>query len=75
MLEGVLKSDSGVKILSVLWGLGISCLFQKVCNGRNCIIMKAPDPTVINGKVYQFDGKCYQFVPYNSKCNENAINM
>lgn len=74
-MDKLLQNENGVKMLSLIWGLGLSCLFRKVCKDRNCIVLKAPTPKMIDGKVYQYDGTCYQFTPYNSKCSADALNV
>ena len=73
MLE-LFKSKEGIILMSIIWGLGISCLFRQVCKGRDCIIVKAPNPNSIKGNIYKLEKKCYQYIPYNSACTQDAIN-
>jgi hypothetical protein len=68
------KSKEGIILMSIIWGLGISCLFRQVCTGRDCIIIKAPNPKNIVGKVYKLEDKCYQYIPHNSECTADAVN-
>ena len=37
----ILKTKTGIIIMSIVWGFGIACLFRKVCNNRNCIVYRA----------------------------------
>ena len=60
-------------LLSIIWGLGLSCLFRQVCKGRNCIIFKAPNPNEIRGNTYKQDDKCYTYDTVNTKCTDDAI--
>ena len=60
-------------LLSIIWGLGLSCLFRQVCKGRNCFILKAPDPNEVKKNIYKEDDKCYTFKTENTKCTEDAI--
>jgi hypothetical protein len=60
-------------LLSIIWGLGISCLFRQVCKGRNCIIFKAPDPAEIKNNIYKEDDTCYKFKTENTKCTNDVI--
>ena len=42
MIGKILKSKHGKIIISIIWGLGLAALFRKVCEGRNCIVIKGP---------------------------------
>ena len=42
MLKSLAKSDKGKTIISIIVGLGLAALFRKVCNDRDCIIIKGP---------------------------------
>ena len=55
-------------VLSIIWGLGVSALFRRACKGRNCIIIKGPNPKEMNGKIYIFDSKCYKYKAINTSC-------
>ena len=71
MIENILDNRSGQIIISIILGLGLSVMFSSACIGRNCYIIKGPDPNLIKEKVYQFDKQCYQFNPYVSGCKKN----
>jgi hypothetical protein len=74
MIENILDNRSGQIIISIILGLGLSVIFSSACIGRNCYIIKGPDPNSIKEKVYQFDKQCYQFNPYVSGCKKkNSI--
>lgn len=62
-----------VIILSIIWGLGLSCMFRKVCKDRDCIIYKAPDPDSILNKIWKENNKCYTFKTKQTKCTKNTI--
>ncbi len=61
-------SNQGRIIISIIWGLGLATLFRRVCKGRDCIVIKAPDPKELENKVYKFDKKCYRFNPEVTSC-------
>ena len=63
-----LKNDIGRIIISIIWGFGLATLFRKICKGKKCIILKAPEPNQIKKNIYKFDNKCYKFKPINIKC-------
>jgi len=62
-------------ILSIIWGLGISALFRKVCKDRNCIIFRAPDHKTVIDQIFGFEKSCYQFEPEIVRCgNYKTVN-
>ena len=73
IIDTFVSSDYGKIIISIIWGIGLASLFRRVCKGRNCIVIKAPDPKELNDKIYGFDGKCYKFNPQSTSC-KNYIN-
>ena len=69
----ILKNKISKIVLGILWGLGLACLFRKVCKGRNCIIYKAPEIKDVKDKIYSFNNDCYQYNIVNSECTDDAI--
>ena len=65
------RSRGGVIVLSILWGIGIAVLFQRVCSGRDCVIIKAPPQADYESSIYQQDEKCYKFKPMTTTCPQN----
>ena len=55
-------------ILSLIWGFGLATLFQRVCVGRDCIVLRGPKPDKIKDKVFSFNNKCYTYQPYSVSC-------
>lgn len=74
-IANFLKSDTGVILISIIWGLGLACIFKKSCKGSNCIIMKAPSPNKVKSTVYKHEDKCYQYIPMSATCNANPISQ
>lgn len=68
--DNMTKDKYGKIIISVIWGLGLAALFRRVCEGRNCIVIKGPKPKEIDNKIYKFDQKCYKYNSYPSSCKE-----
>ena len=72
MLKEIAKDDFGKIIISIVLGLGIAALFRKVCNDRDCIIIKGPPIEEVTGSVYTFDGRCYKYKAKSTSCkNKN----
>ena len=71
MIDELLKTRTGVVIISIIWGLGLSTLFRKACQGRTCQVIKysGPDPNEIAKNHYNYGTKeCYKYSPVLSKC-------
>jgi hypothetical protein len=68
-LKRLVSSDFGVKMLSIILGLGLATLFRKVCKGRNCMVFKGPPMKEVEKTIYKNNDKCYQFVYENVKCD------
>jgi hypothetical protein len=74
MFEEILNSRIGIIIISIIWGLGLSTLFRKACQGRKCqvITYHGPSPKEIEHIYYDYgDGHCYQYVPYMTPCDSD----
>ena len=71
----LLQSPHMKIIISVLWGLGLACIFRQTCKGRKCIVYKAPDPNKIKNKIYMYNKKCYKYSPTPTKCGKNNIEV
>ena len=73
ILDKIFKERLGRILISIIWGLGLATLFRRVCKGRNCIVIKSPDPEDIEGKIFQFENKCYSFEPVSARCSRKKI--
>jgi hypothetical protein len=73
MIDKLFKTKSGIIIVSILWGLGLSCMFRQACKGRGCIVMRAPNPNDMINDVYSFNNSCYKYSIQNTKCSGNDI--
>jgi hypothetical protein len=71
----ILKNEYSKIVLGILWGIGLACIFRCACNGRKCIIFKAPKPADIKGKIYNHDEKCYEYESISTKCTEDAVEI
>lgn len=75
MNNKIFKNEYTKIILGLLWGFGIACIFRSACNGRKCIIYKAPKPKDIENKIYSFDEKCYKYKSESVPCDDTAIEL
>ena len=74
-LNKFLHTQSGRYIMSVILGFGLATLFRTVCEGKNCLIFKAPPMDEIKDKVFKHQDKCYKFTPVTTKCDTNKKNV
>jgi len=74
MITEILKTKLGIIIISIIWGLGLSTLFRKACQGRKCqvIIYNGPEPHEIESTYYDYgDGHCYKYYPFMAQCDSD----
>ena len=71
MIENLYRTLTGRYIISIILGLGISALFRKVCNERDCLIVEGPPIKEIEKHIHSFDGKCYKYRVKNTSCNKH----
>lgn len=65
----LLNSEYGIKLLSIILGLGLATLFRKVCKGRNCMVFKGPPMEKVKNTIYKKNDKCYRFTYDNVDCD------
>jgi hypothetical protein len=70
MIENLYRTLTGRYIISIILGLGISALFRKVCNERDCLIIKGPPTNEIVGNIYEFDSKCFKYRVKSTSCKK-----
>ena len=46
-IKNILQTPVTKIILSIIWGLRLETLFQRICKDHNCIVLKGPDPNKI----------------------------
>jgi len=69
MLESIFKSRIGVILVSIIWGLGLSTLFNNACKGRNCYVIRGPPTDEMRRKFFNYGNeKCYSYTPVLTKC-------
>ena len=70
MIKELKKNYFGKFLISVILGLGLSALFRKVCNERDCLVIKGPPIKDIENNIFNFDGKCYKYKALATSCNK-----
>lgn len=70
MIKELKKNYFGKMLISIILGLGLSALFRKVCNDRDCIVIKGPKIDDVESNIYNFDGKCYKYKALATSCKK-----
>ena len=65
------KSETGVKLLSIMLGLAIAGLFKMSCDSRSCIVFKGPTFTDTN-KVVKYNNNCYNVKEQIIDCKDKS---
>ena len=69
----IFKSYIARIVIGILWGLGLACIFRKTCEGRKCIVYKAPNPKKIVNKIHKYNEKCYSYSTVSTTCKGDVI--
>ena len=57
----MLNTKSGKYLISIIFGIGLACIFRKSCQSRHCLHFKGPDIDTVKNNVYKYNNKCYIF--------------
>ena len=55
-------------MISFILGIGLSSLFKKTCNSKNCMIHVGPKPEKILNQNFKHNNKCYEFLHESKPC-------
>lgn len=58
-LDKFIQSSEGMKLFSIMLGLGIAGLFKMSCDSRSCLVYKGPE-FEDDKKVVKYNETCYQ---------------
>lgn len=65
------KSETGIKLLSIMLGLAIAGLFKMSCDSRSCIVYKGPSFNNDN-KVIKYNNECYNVEEQILDCKDKS---
>lgn len=68
-LKTVMNSSRGKITIAILLGFGLSTFFRKQCKEKQCLDFKAPPVDKINGQIFQYNTKCFEFESVAEKCD------
>lgn len=69
--ERLFHTEIGCVLISALFGVALAFMFQTVCKGDKCIIIKSPPQENITNNIYQNDGICYKYKIKVIDCNSD----
>lgn len=58
----------GSMIVSVLFGMALALLFQRVCTGDKCVVPTSPPMKEIGSQVFRVNNDCYEYKHRVVKC-------
>ena len=64
----ILDTNTGQVAISVILGLGLAMLFQKVCREEKCTVYLSPAENKITDQIFTQNGQCYKFVKVDVPC-------
>lgn len=72
LTDRLFYDEKGQIVISLLFGLAVAFIFQRVCKDKKCIIIRAPDVDKMVSKVYEFEGECYKYSTQSITCPKNS---
>lgn len=66
----ILDTETGQVMISIVLGLGLAALFQKVCQDEKCTVYLSPDENKITDRVFTQNGQCYKYVREPTPCSK-----
>ncbi len=68
----LLETHAGRVIFSLLLGLGLAALFQRVCKDGHCVIIQGPPLEEVENKIFKQEDKCYRYKAETTKCDKDT---
>ncbi len=68
----LLETHTGQVIFSLILGLGLAALFQRVCKDGHCVIIQGPPLEEVENKIFKQEDKCYRYKAETTKCDKDT---
>jgi hypothetical protein len=68
-IKRLLNTPSGRNMISIILGLGLASLFQKVCKDKDCLIFTGPIIEQVDGKIFKHQDNCYKYDIETATCD------
>ena len=67
----LLETHTGQVIFSLILGIGLAALFQRVCKDGHCIIIQGPPLDEVENKIFKQEDKCYRYRAETTTCESD----
>lgn len=68
IVQRLLYTQIGQIVISILFGLALAFMFQRVCKDKKCVVIEPPPMEELNKYVYRIGQDCYRYVPRVVAC-------
>jgi hypothetical protein len=68
----LMHTNSGQVLISIILGFGLATMFKKVCRGKNCFVVKGPNPSEVAQNYYKIADRCYKYAPIVTPCRDGS---
>lgn len=55
-------------MVSVVLGLGLATMFQRVCGDGGCVVLRGPDRAETEKYIWKSDTRCYRYSAVPAAC-------
>jgi hypothetical protein len=67
----LLYTDMGKILISLILGIGLASLFQKVCNDKECLLFSGPVIQEVDGKTFEYNDNFYKYDVSPVTCDDS----
>ena len=68
-IKRLLYSPAGKNLISILLGIGLASLFQRVCKNKDCLIFTGPIFSEVDGNIFKYGENCYKYDLITTTCD------
>lgn len=68
------KTDKGKIITGIILAIGLACILRMSFLNANMIIINGPPVEQTDGKIFNFDNKCYSYKTIATSCDNLTKN-
>lgn len=68
IVQRLLYTQMGQIVISILFGLALAFMFQRVCKGTKCVVIEPPPMDELQKHIYRIGNDCYKYVPRVVEC-------
>ena len=61
MIQQYIREPFVRTLIMVLFGIGLAAVFHSTCKDERCVVVRAPDPDIVENQVFRYNEGCYRF--------------